>query len=63
MKPIFAYAIVHSGNEIDIYDRRVPVFWLKRVALAEMKHKSFSDSKVVRVEIRQAKRQMREGKA
>lgn len=61
MKPVKAWAIVHSGNRIDIFDERVSVYWLKHIAHKEMKEKSFSDSRVVKVEIREIDK--RKGKA
>lgn len=54
MKPLKAWVVVHSGDGIDCWDYRVPVYWDKRVALEECKKYSFGDSRLVRVEIRKA---------
>jgi hypothetical protein len=52
MKPLQAWAIVHSGDQIDCWDHRVPIFWMKKVATEELKN-SFSDSRIVHVEIKE----------
>ncbi len=59
MKPLKAWAVVHSGNEMDCWNHRVPVFWLKSIATREKRDQTFSDSRVVKVEIREIKRRIR----
>ena len=56
MKPLKAWAIVHSGDQVDCWDHRVPVFWLRSIAAAEKLRYTFADSRVVRVEIREVKK-------
>ena len=51
MKPFYAWAVVHSGDRIDTWDWRVPVYWFRRQAVAEQKKHTFSDSRVVKVRI------------
>lgn len=58
VKPKTAWAVVHSGDEIDCWDHTVPVYWLKSIALQEMKSHSFSDIRIVRVKITQVRRRM-----
>ena len=55
MKPLFAWAIVHSGNQIDCWDWRIPIYWYKNQAIAEKKKHTFSDSRIVKVRVCKAK--------
>jgi hypothetical protein len=55
MRTVKAWAIVHSGDELDLFDERCPVYWLRRIAKKEAFQRSFKDSRVVRVEIREVK--------
>ena len=50
-KPLRAYAVVNSKGRIDLYttlNGQVPVFWLRRSAIAEL---SRPNTKVKRVDI------------
>jgi len=51
MKPFYAWAVVHSGDNIDCWDWRIPVYWYMRQAIEAKKKYTFSNSKVVRVYI------------
>ena len=53
MKPLRAWAVVHSGDQIDCWNWQIPVYWFKYQAIRERKKHTFSDSRVVRVEIRE----------
>ena len=56
MRPLFAWAVVHSGDEIDCWDERVPVYWFKSVANVAKLHHTFSDSRIVRVKITEVRK-------
>ncbi len=51
MKPLKAWTIVQSDGKFDCFDERLPIYWLKRVALKEKERTSFADSRVVRVTV------------
>jgi hypothetical protein len=55
MKSLKAWAVVHSGDQIDCWDHRVPIYWGRIVAIDECERLSFSDSRVVRVEIKEVR--------
>ena len=50
-KSLTAWAVVHSENEIDCWDWRIPIYWFKKQATAEKKKHTFSDSRVVKVRV------------
>jgi hypothetical protein len=55
MRPLKGWAVVDSWGEIDCWDERIPIYWLKRIADSDARERSIEAS-VVRVEIRAAKK-------
>ena len=56
MKSFYAWAVVDSGDKIDTWDWRVPIYWYRRHAVEERKKHTFPDSRVVKVKITEVKR-------
>lgn len=59
--PITVWAVVNSDSRFDCWDSRVPVFWLRREAVSEMKVNSFSGSRVIKVQLIPIEKPQRKG--
>jgi hypothetical protein len=55
MKPIKAWAIV-DGDKLDAWDGRLPMFWFRDVAEAELRCNGIEGATLVRVEVREVPR-------
>jgi hypothetical protein len=56
MKPLLAWAVVRIGDQIDCWDERVPVYWRRSIAMRAKEHHTFSNTRLVRVKITEAKK-------
>ena len=60
MKPIKAWALVDAGSDrLVAYDHRLPITWLRKIAVYELGTKCIGTDRIVRVEIREVPKKAR----
>jgi hypothetical protein len=60
MKPVKAWAVLGSDGELAIWDYRLPITWLRHMAVGDKADYLARTGRIVRVEIREVPKKRRE---